>query len=200
MLDLNAYKEEQRLRFDGMTPQSRVSFCCAATERLLPLYKAYKEDVDWKAAEPCLDIGWRFVSSGKKPKIPKRVWDGVGELISYYYYEGKPLLLFPLVCASGILDAVTDSDSPRCSIDAARAAMSVHRAAGEVDEALRTAGSPLAGSASVEESEWIEAMLARAASAPLSPAGVDLATRQGLPGWWQALESCANPVRHVKLA
>ncbi len=54
-------------------------------------------------------------------------------------------------------------------------------------------------SAREEESEWLRRTIAAAKEGPLEPLGIDLESKKGLPGWWDALAGCREPVRKVKL-
>ncbi|MFO0692570.1 MAG: hypothetical protein U0230_03380 [Polyangiales bacterium] len=197
-LDLNEYDESVRQECEGMAPRNLISFCCVACERVLPLYKAYREGSDWRSVDRCLEVGWAFVR-GKKVKLPKPLWDSVREGTGFYYYEGYPLLLFATAGGTDLLRALKEPESDYATINAARLARKVIRAAEEVDAVLTLAGSAAAGSAVAEESEWLRRTIAAAKEGPLEPLGIDLESKKGLPGWWDALAGCREPVRKVKL-
>ncbi len=197
-LDLIAYDEvfyEALLDMDGAR---RVSFGCAVAARYLPLYKAYRRGTDWMAIEPILAAGAKFIE-GKKPKLPKRLWDGVADLVSHYYEEGQPLLLYGVCSGTNVLRAIADCDTDYSATCAARCALLSTRVGEEVDATLAAEGVTLETSALVEEAAWRAASIAALAHGPLEIPQVELESAVDLPQWWDALKQCKTPVRQRNL-
>ena len=197
-LDLNAYDESFFAAFRALDGRLRVSYCCAAGARYLPLYKAYRVGTDWKALEPVLKEGEAFVR-GKKAKTPKRLWDGVGDLVSHYYEEGQPLLVYGVSAGTDVLQAITDHNTDYSAVSAARCARLSTLVGEEVDATLADEGIALHESAVAEETRWRASTLAALAQGPLPSPTVDLDDPATLPGWWDALKQCKTPVRRRSL-
>ncbi|MCU0677663.1 MAG: hypothetical protein MUE69_33385 [Myxococcota bacterium] len=193
-LDLNAFDEQDKARLMAFSGTQRVAMGCWCCERLLPLYKQFRQGEDWKVVEPVVAAGWKYVAKGKV-SLPRSLWDRAGELTSFYYFEGMPLVLFGVSSATSLLRAIKDAGEEYSATTVARAILSVRSAADEVDTVLGSA--PRAAD---EARAWIESAFERlAAGAPLEPSGVDLETGAGLPEWWSDLVAHPNPVRRVKL-
>lgn len=193
-LDLLEFEPEHLARALALSKEQRVALACWSAERLVPLYKNFRDGDDWFVVEPIVEACWIYVKKGKA-KLPAKLWKRVGQLTSYYYYEGEPLLLYGICAGSDLLDAVSSTGDEASAVATARVLKVIVRAAEEVDVVL--------GSAPRAENEsrtWIESQFQRLAEGgPLEPSAVDLGLGVGLPEWWDELAAHPQPVRRVKL-
>ena len=60
-LDHNQHDPDVTRQFESMPGVRRVSFCCVASERLLPFYKVFRSGQDPKVIDAVLAAGWACV-------------------------------------------------------------------------------------------------------------------------------------------
>lgn len=196
-LDLNATDPSVAKAMEALSAEQRVALCARIAERLLPLYKGFVDGHDWLAVEPYLEEGWKFVAK-KKVALKRVLWDRTGQLITHYYHDGKPLLLYGVASSTDLLRAMKHAADGYAPTAAAGACRKLLDAAAEVDAVLVAHGKK--ARAVDAETSWLAAKKQLAAKDTLVREPIAMDDPKTLPEWFADLKSCAAPVRTVKLA
>lgn len=195
-LDLNQHDPDTMAAFERLPGPSRISFIWTVAERLHPIDKAFHIGNEWHILEPVITAGWAAVRGPKsKTKIARQVTDNMWTYLGACHDRREALRLYPMGPAVDLVRAIAKPSDPYSATCAARSHRTLLLAAAEIDEVLRLAGSPAAGEATLDATQWLAGQLAAVQSGPLPGTGIDPATGNGLPRWWEELRKIPNPVR-----